>query len=160
MVMARPAHDTRGGDSTTPGQDMLEPGMMPPSQLRSAFQMLHVDLLFNDKDGIDVSSALGSIAEKLEISPRLALEEAVRIGLVERHRDILERECVRRGPRSDEVLRRIYGRDGPPTRESIMAEARAWREYFAARAARLEAIRESARPKEHNTASSLPAWMP
>jgi len=132
---------------------------MPPSQLRSAFQLLHYHLLFHE-NGIRVSSALGSIGEKLEISPRLALEEAVRIGLVERHRDILEHECVRRGPRSDEVLRRIYGRDGPPTRESIMAEARAWREYFAARAARLEAIRESARPKEHNTASSLPAWMP
>ncbi|MDD9826711.1 MAG: hypothetical protein OXU86_08100 [Thaumarchaeota archaeon] len=133
--------------------------MMPPSQLRSAFQILHYHLLFHE-DGIRVSSALRSIDDELEISPRLALEEAVRIGLVERHRDILERECVRRGPRSDEVLRRIYGRDGPPTRESIMAEARAWREYFAARAARLEAIRESARPKEHNTASSLPAWMP
>ena len=159
MVMARPAHDTRGGDAPTLGQDLQEPGMVPPSQLRSAFKILHFHLLFHE-DGIRVSSALRSIDDELEISPRLALEEAVRIGLVERHRDILERECVRRGPRSDEVLRRIYGRDGPPTRESIMAEARAWEEYFAARAARLEAIRESARPKEHNTASSLPAWMP
>ena len=158
--MERPARDAQNGDAPIPGQDNQEPGTMQPLQLKSAFQMLHVDLLFNDKDGIDVSSALGSIAEKLEISPRLALEEAVRIGLVERHRDILERECVRRGPRSDEVLRRIYGRDGPPTRESLLAKERAWGAYFAARAARLEAIRESARPKEHNTASSLPAWMP
>ena len=157
--MERTARDAQNGDAPAPGQDLQEPGMMPPSQLRDAFELLHVDLLFNE-NGIRVSSALGSIAEELEISPRLALEEAVRMGLVERHRDILERECVRRGPRSDEVLRRVYGRDGPPTRESIMAEARAWREYFAARAARLEAIRESARPKEHNTASSLPAWMP
>ena len=157
--MERTARDAQNGDAPAPGQDMQEPGMMPPSQLRDAFELLHVDLLFNE-NGIRVSSALGSIAEELEISPRLALEEAVRMGLVERHRDILERECVRRGPRSDEVLRRVYGRDGPPTRESLLAGARAWREYFAARAARLEAIRESARPKEHNTASSLPAWMP
>ncbi|MDD9809981.1 MAG: hypothetical protein OXU25_09250 [Thaumarchaeota archaeon] len=157
--MERPARDAQNGDAPTLWQDLPEPCMMPPSQLRSAFQILHFHLLFHE-DGIRVSSALRSIDDELEISPRLALEEAVRIGLVERHRDILERECVRRGPRSDEVLRRIYGRDGPPTRESIMAEARAWEEYFAARAARLEAIRESARPKEHNTASSLPAWMP
>ncbi|MDD9826710.1 MAG: hypothetical protein OXU86_08095 [Thaumarchaeota archaeon] len=158
--MERTARDAQNGDAPAPGQDLQEPGMVPPSQLRSAFKILHYHLLFNDKDGIDVSSALLSISEKLEISPRLALEEAVRIGLVERHRDILERECVRRGPRSDEVLRRIYGRDGPPTRESLLAKERAWGAYFAARAARLEAIRESARPKEHNTASSLPAWMP
>jgi len=159
MVMARPARDTRRGDAQMLGQDLQEPGRMPPSQLRDAFELLHVDLLFNE-NGIRVSSALGSIGEKLEISPRLALEEAVRAGLVERHRDILEHECVRRGPRSDEVLRRVYGRGGPPTRESLLAGASAWEEFFAARAARLEAIRESARPKEHNTASSLPAWMP
>ncbi|RNJ72696.1 MAG: hypothetical protein EB832_03240 [Thaumarchaeota archaeon S14] len=148
--MARPARDAQNGDDPAPGQD---------KRVRDAFELLHVDLLFNE-GGIRVSSALGSIGEKLEISPRLALEKAVRSGLVERHRDILEHECVRRGPRSDEVLRSIYGRDGPPTRESLLAEASAWEEFFAARAARLEAIRESARPKEHNTASSLPAWMP
>ena len=133
---------------------------MQPSQLRSAFRLIHVGLLFHEKRGMDVGSVLSMIGEKLEISPRLALGEAVRMGLVERHRDILERECVRRGPRSDEVLRRIYGRDGPPTLESLLAKERAWEEYFAARAARLEAIRESARPKEHNTAPSLLAWMP
>ena len=82
------------------------------------------------------------------------------MGLVETHTDFFGDTTVRRGPRSDEVLRRVYGRDGPPTRESLLAKERAWREYFAARAARLEAIRESARPKEHNTASSLSAWMP
>ena len=132
---------------------------MPPSQLRDAFELLHYHLLFHE-NGIRVSSALGSIGEKLEIRPRLALEEAVRMGLVETHTDFFGDTTVRRGPRSDEVLRRVYGRDGPPTRESLLAGASAWEEFFAARAARLEAIRESARPKEHNTASSLPAWMP
>ncbi|RNJ74702.1 MAG: hypothetical protein EB833_00220, partial [Thaumarchaeota archaeon S13] len=70
--MERPARDAQNGDAPAPGQDSREPGMMPPSQLRSAFQLLHFHLLFNDKDGIDVSSALLSISEKLEISPRLA----------------------------------------------------------------------------------------
>ena len=133
--------------------------MMQPSQLRSAFKILHLHLLFHE-DGIRVSSALGSLGEKLEISPRLALEEAVRMGLVETHTDFFGDTTVRRGPRSDEVLRSVYGREGPPTMESLLAKERAWDAYFAARAARLEAIRESARPKEHNTASSLPAWMP
>jgi len=41
-----------------------------------------------------------------------------------------------------------------------MDEARAWQEYFDARRARLKAIREAARPREENTASSLPAWVP
>ena len=157
--MERTARDAQNGDAPAPGQDNREPGMMPPSQLRDAFELLHYHLLFHE-NGIRVSSALGSIAEELEISPRLALEEAVRMGLVERHTDFFGDTTVRRGPRSDEVLRRVYGRDGPPTRESLLAGARAWRKFFAARAARLEAIRESARPKEHNTASSLPAWMP
>ena len=157
--MDRPARDAQNGDAPAPGQDKQEPGMMPPSQLRDAFELLHYHLLFHE-NGIRVSSALRSISEELEIRPRLALEEAVRMGFVETHTDFFGDTTVRRGPRSDEVLRRVYGRDGPPTRESIMAEARAWREYFAARAARLEAIRESARPKEHNTVSSLPAWMP
>ena len=159
MVMERPASYTGDGNAPILGQYLQEPGMMPPSQLRSAFRRLHVDLLFNE-GGIRVSSALGSIAEELEISPRLALEEAVRAGLVETHTDFFGESLVRLGPRSDEVLRRIYGKKGPPTRESLLARERAWREFFAARAARLEAIRESARPKEHNTASSLPAWVP
>ena len=157
--MERPARNAHNGDAPAPGQDLQEPGMMPPSQLRDAFELLHVDLLFNE-NGIRVSSALRSIAEELEISPRLALEEAVRMGLVETHTDFFGDTTVRRGPRSDEVLRSVYGREGPPTMESLLAKERAWDAYFAARAARLEAIRESARPKEHNTASSLPAWMP
>ncbi|MDD9808468.1 MAG: hypothetical protein OXU25_01365 [Thaumarchaeota archaeon] len=45
------------------------------SQLRSALQTLHFHFLFHES-GIMVSQALGSIADELEISPRLALEEA------------------------------------------------------------------------------------
>jgi len=81
------------------------------------------------------------------------------MGLVEEDPEFPEGAFIRRGPRSGEALRRIY--DGePPTRESLLAEERAWRRYFAARRARLEAIREAARPREGNTASSLPAWVP
>jgi len=130
---------------------------MPPSELRDALQMIHFYLLFNE-DGMKVSSVLSSIREELDVSPRLALAEAMRMGLVEEDPEFPEGAFVRRGPRVEEALRRIY--DGePPTRESIMAEARAWQEYFDARRARLKAIREVARPKE-NTASSLPAWVP
>jgi len=132
---------------------------MPPSPLRDALQLLHFHLLFHEEDGIDVASALASIREEIGAGARGALGEAVRLGLVERHSDMLGRACIRRGPRSGEALRRIYGGE-PPTRESVMSEARAWQKYFDARDARLAAIREAARPKEGNTASSLPAWMP
>jgi len=132
---------------------------MPPSTLRNALQMIHVGLLFNERFGMDVNSVLASIREELPISPRLALAEAMRMGLVEEDPESRERGFIRRGPRSGEALRRIY--DGePPTRESLMAEARAWQKYFDARDARLAALREAARPTEENTASSLPAWMP
>ena len=158
MVMARPAHGVRGGDAPIMGQALQGQGMVPPSPLRNALQMLHTHLLFNEEEGIEVSTALSSIREKLDVSPHFALGEAVRLGLVEEYTDF-GRLCVRRGPRSDEALRRIYGGE-PPTREGIMARARAWDEYFDAKNARLGAIREFARPKEHNTAASLPAWMP
>jgi len=132
---------------------------MPPSELRNALQMIHFYLLFNERYGLDVNSVLSSIREELDVSPRLALAEAMRMGLVEEDPEFPGGAFVRRGPRVEEALRRIY--DGePPTRESIMSEARAWQEYFDARRARLKAIREAARPKEENTASSLPAWMP
>jgi len=131
---------------------------MPPSELRNALQMLHFYLLFNE-DGMKVSSMLSSIREELDVSPRLALAEAMRMGLVEEDPEFPEGAFIRRGPRVEEALRRIY--DGePPTRESLLAEARAWRRYFAARRARLKALREAARPREENTADSLPAWVP
>jgi len=83
----------------------------------------------------------------------------MRLGLVEEDPEFAGGCFVRRGPRSGEALRRIY--DGePPTRESLLARARAWDRHFAAQDARLAAIREAARPKEENTAGSLPAWMP
>jgi len=159
MVMERPGRHAQGGAARVPGRDRGERGMMPPSPLRDAFQLLNYHLLFNDEDGIDVPSALLSIGEELDVSPHRALGEAVRVGLVERHRDALGRACVRRGPRSAEVLRRIYAGE-PPTREGLLAEARAWREFLGARRARLESIREAARPKERNTIASLPAWVP
>jgi len=120
--------------------------------------MIHFYLLFNE-DGMRVSSLLSSIREELDVSPRLALAEAMRIGLVEEDPEFPEGAFVRRGPSVEEALRRIY--DGePPTKESLLAEERAWGRYFDAKDARLRAIREAARPKEHNTASSLPAWVP
>jgi len=152
MAMARPAQGARGEAAAATGK-------MPPSELRNALQLIHFHLLFNEKYGIMVSSALASIREELDVSPRLALKEALRAGLAERHRDALGRPTIRRGPRSGDALRRIY--DGePPTRESLLARARAWDAHFAAQDARLAAIREAARPREENTASSLPAWMP
>jgi len=132
---------------------------MPPSELRDALQLLHYHLLFNEEHGIKVSSALSSIREELDVSPRLALAEAVRLGLVEEYADFLERSCIRRGPRSAEALRRIYEGE-PPTMESLLARERAWGRHFDAKDARLAAIREAARPTEANTASSLPAWVP
>jgi len=132
---------------------------MPPSELRDALQMIHFYLLFNERYGLDVNSVLSSIREELGVSPRLALAEAMRMGLVEEDPESPGGAFVRRGPRVEDALRRIY--DGePPTRESLLAEERAWEDYFAARDARLAAIREAAWPKEENTASSLPAWMP
>jgi len=133
--------------------------VMPPSPLRDALQLLHFHLLFNERDGIMASAALASMREELDVSPRLALSEVMRLGLVEENPEFAGGSHVRRGPRSDEVLRRIY--DGePPTRESLLARACAWDAHFAAQDARLAAIREAARPREENTASSLPAWMP
>jgi len=133
-------------------------GVMPPSPLRDALQLLHFHLLFHE-DGIMAYPAISSIREELGISGRGALAEAMRLGLVEEHPEFPEGSFVRRGPRSAEVLRRIY--DGePPTRESLLARARAWDRHFAAQDARLAAIREAARPTEANTASSLPAWVP
>jgi len=132
-------------------------GVMPPSPLRNALQLLHFHLLFNE-GGLMTYPAISSIRGELGISGRGALAEAMRLGLVEEHPEFPEGSFVRRGPRSGEALRRIY--DGePPTRESLLAEERAWEEHFAAQDARLAAIREAARPKEENTASSLPAWM-
>jgi len=131
---------------------------MPPSPLRDALQLLHFHLLFHEKYGIKVSSALASIREELDVSPRRALAEAMRLGLVEENPEFAGGAFVRRGPRSGDALRRIY--DGePPTMESLLAEERAWDRHFAAQDARLAAIREAARPTEANTAASLPAWM-
>jgi len=158
--MARRASGAGEGEVQAPGQGReAEPGKMPPSELRNALQMLHFHLLFNEKYGIKVSSALASIREELDVSPRLALSEAMRMGLVEEDPESPGGAFVRRGPRSDEVLRRIYD-DEPPTRESLLARARAWDRHFAAQDARLAAIREAARPTEANTVGSLPAWMP
>jgi len=67
---------------------------------------------------------------------------------------------IRRGPRNAEMLRRIYGRDGPPTLEGIMAAESASLKRRELEKARLKGLREAGRPKEHNTAASLPAWVP
>jgi len=157
MAMARPAQGARGEAAT--GAGTAATGKLPPSPLRDALQLLHFHLLFHEKDGIKVSAALASIREELDVSPRLALAEAMRIGLVEEDPEFPEGAFIRRGPRSGEALRRIY--DGePPTMESLLAEERAWDRHFAAQDARLAAIREAARPTEANTAGSLPAWVP
>jgi len=153
------AHSTHGAQRSAAPILEQGKGKLPPSELRDALQMIHVGLLFNERFGMDVNSVLSSIREELDVSPRLALAEAMRMGLVEEDPEFPEGAFIRRGPRSGEALRRIY--DGkPPTRESIMSEARAWQKYFDARDARLAALREAARPREENTASSLPAWVP
>jgi len=133
---------------------------MPDSPLREAFELLHHYLLHNEKFGVRVSVARMSIGEGVEIDPDYAIGEAVRTGLVMVDEDFLLRRILRRGPRNAEMLRRIYGSDGPPTLESISAGARERRRGRKAVEARLRAIREAARPKERNTVASLPAWVP
>jgi len=133
---------------------------MPDSPLREAFELLHYYLLHNEEFGVRVSVARMSIGEEVEIDPDYAIGEAVRTGLVMVDEDFLLRRILRRGPRNAEMLRRIYGSDGPPTVESLLAEERAWSEYERKAKERLRAIREAARPKERNTVASLPAWVP
>jgi len=139
----------------------MEPGEMPDSPLRYAFELIHFYLLHNGEEGIEVNVARLSIGEEFEIDPDYAIKEAVRTGLVEEYKDNVTRQrFIRRGPRNAEMLRRIYGRDSPPTAESIRADVQKRRERREADEARLEAIREAGRPKGHNTADELPAWMP
>lgn len=137
-----------------------ELGHMPDSPLREAFELMHHYLLHNEEFGVRVTAARLSIEEEIEIDPDHAIGEAVRTGLVRIGEDFLGRKVLRRGPRSAEALGRVYGREGPPTLESIRAEERAWLEFERRGAERLKALREAGRPREHNTAASLPAWVP
>ena len=139
----------------------LEQDEMPDSPLRYAFELIHFYLLHNGEEGIEVNVARLSIGEEFEIDPDYAIKEAVRTGLVEEYKDNVTRQrFIRRGPRNAEMLRQVYGRDSPTTLESISADASASRKRREVDVARLEAIREAGRPKGHNTAGSLPAWMP
>ena len=136
------------------------PRGMPPSPLKEAYELIHFYILHNE-DGVDVNTVRLSMEEKIQIDPDRAISEAIRTGLVEEHADpVTTEKFLRRGPRNSEMLRRVYGRDNPPTLESIRAATRARHEEWNAIEARLEAIREAGRPKEPNTANSLPAWMP
>jgi len=133
---------------------------MPPSPLKEAFELIHFYLLFSE-EGVEASTVRLSILEQIDIDPDFAVGEAVRTGLVEAHAEpVTTRKILRRGPRSAEMLRRVYGRDNPPTLEGIIAAERAARERGEAEFARLEALREAARPKERDTVASLPAWVP
>lgn len=136
------------------------PVRMPPSPLKEAFELIHFYLLHSE-EGVEVNTVRLSIWEQIAIDPDRAIGEAVRTGLVEMYPEpVTTQEMIRRGSRSAEMLRWIYGRDNPPTLESIMAGERAWLEFERKRAERLEAIREAGRPKGHNTLASLPAWVP
>jgi len=173
-----------GNEAPTRGSDRRGSGGMPPSPLKEAFELIHFYLLFSE-EGVEASTVRLSILEQIDIDPDFAVGEAVRTGLVEAHAEpVTTRKILRRGPRSAEMLRRVYGsltgdarhaawasrsaemlrrvygRDNPPTLEGIIAAERAARERGEAEFARLEALREAARPKEHNTAASLPAWVP
>jgi len=175
-VHAKIADLTRGRDMAAPRSERAASGSqtaalqdrdrdgtdgMPDSPLREAFELLHYHLLHNGEFGVRVSSARLSIGEEIDIDPDYAIAEAVRTGLVEEYADPnWPNRILRRGPRNAEMLRHIYGRGGPPTVESLLAEDRAWSEYERRADERLRAIREAARPKEHNTAASLPAWVP
>lgn len=136
------------------------PVRMPPSPLKEAFELIHFYLLHSE-EGVEVNTVRLSIWEQIAIDPDRAIGEAVRTGLVEKYSEpVTTQEMIRRGPRSAEMLRWIYGRDNPPTLESIMAEERAWLEFERKRTERLEAIREASRPRERNTLASLPPWVP
>ena len=65
-----------------------------------------------------------------------------------------------RGLRAGTVLVRAVGSAASRDLERISAAARERRRRREATRARLKALREAGRPKEHNTAASLPAWVP
>jgi len=159
MAMARRAGGAREGAGQEPGQGRGgAPGRVPPSELRDALQLIHVGLLFNERFGMDANSALVHTRKAGDQpAPRAGGGHAhgPRRGGpgVSRARPCPPRPAQRRCP-APHIRRRA------PTRESLLAEERAWQEYFAARDARLAAIREAARPTEANTAGSLPAWVP
>jgi len=133
---------------------------MPPSPLKEAFELIHFYLLHNES-GIGVNTVRLSILEQIGIDPDRAIGKAVLTGLVEKYSEpVTSRDMIRRGPRSSEMLRWVYGRDNPPTLESIRAEELAWHEFERSEEERLEALREAARPKERDTVASLPAWVP
>jgi len=134
---------------------------MPDSPLREAFELISHYLLNNEEFGVRATAMRLAIEEEVEIDPDYAIAEAVRTGLIKVHTDpdVLTR-IIRRGPRNAEMLRRIYGRDGPPTLEGIMAAESASLKRRELEKARLKGLREAGRPKEHNTAASLPAWVP
>jgi len=162
-MRARVTEAPRGHVAGAParGSDRRGPGGMPDSPLREAFELISHYLLNNEEFGVRATAMRLAIEEEVEIDPDYAIAEAVRTGLIKVHTDpdVLTR-IIRRGPRNAEMLRHIYGRGGPPTVESLLAEDRAWSEYERRADERLRAIREAARPKEHNTAASLPAWVP
>jgi len=134
---------------------------MPDSPLREAFEIISHSLLHNEEFGVRVTAMRLAIEEEVEIDPDHAIAEAVRTGLVEMRMDPdIPVWFLHRGPRNAEMLRHIYGRDGPPTMERIIAAERASLKRREAEEARLEALREAGRPKERNTVASLPAWVP
>lgn len=169
MACVRPV-DTGQSARDVPGSTGLllqeqgrhsEPDEMPDSPLREAFELISFYLLNNGEEGIGEDTAMLSIAEQVGIDPDCAISEAVRTGLVEAYSEpVTSRRMIRRGPCSAEMLKRIYGRDGPPTVESIRADVRERRKRREAEEARLEAIREAGRPRGRNTLASLPAWAP
>jgi len=141
-----------------------KPGMgqdgMPDSPLREAFELISRCLLHNEEFGVRVTAIERATGGEAENGPGFAIGKAVRTGLAMVDEDFLGRRMLRRGPRNAEMLRWVYGRDDPPTIESIRAAARERRRRREATRARLKALREAGRPKEHNTAASLPAWVP
>ena len=136
------------------------PSRMPDSPLKEVYELIHFYLMYS-KEGVEVNTVRLSIWEQIDIDPDRAIGEAIRTGFVEEYAEpFTMRRIIRRGPRNAEMLRQVYGRDSPPTLESISADASASRKRREVDVARLEAIREAGRPKGHNTAGSLPAWMP
>lgn len=166
MAVASPVsavqHTRDVSDKVAPDWQVMpgEAERMPPSPLKDAFEIISHCLLYNEEFGVRVTAARLSIEEQVEIDPDHAIGEAVRTGLVRMGEDFLGRKVLRRGPRNAEVLGRMYGREGPPTVESIRADLREQRRARGAMEARRRALREAGRPREHNTAASLPAWVP
>jgi len=161
MGAAQPEQDVSGATSVLLQEQSLHEisFRMPPSPLREAFELIHFYLLHGE-EGVEANAVRLSILEQIDIDPDFAMGEAVRTGLVEAHTEpVTTRKILRRGPRSAEMLRLVYGRDNPPTLESIRAATHARHAAWDAMDARLEALREAGRPKERNTVTSLPAWL-